>query len=207
MKGKFVTFEGCEGVGKSTQLSLLCGRLDERGTAYVMTREPGGSRIAEQIRQIILDADNAEMSDVCEALLYSAARAQHLADVVEPALAAGKLVLCDRFIDSTYAYQGFAKGLGTELVDRLNAIAVGNTRPDLTVFLDLDPERAFARKGGADARDRLENLSLEFHRNVYLGYRKLAEQEPERFVCVPADGSKAETAERVFRLLSERNMI
>lgn len=207
MKGKFVTLEGCEGVGKSTQLRLLTEKLDAAGIAYVATREPGGSSIAEQIRKIILDADNAEMSDVCEALLYSAARAQHLADVVLPALEAGKLVLCDRFIDSTFAYQGYAKGLGTALVDELNRIAIGDCVPDLTIFLDLAPEESFARKGGADKTDRLELLSPAFHRRVYEGYRLLAEREPERFVSVRPTGTKCETAEKVYALLVERGIL
>ena len=207
MKGKFVTFEGCEGVGKSTQLRLLTQKLDAAGVEYVATREPGGSSIAEQIRKIILSADNAEMCDVCEALLYGAARAQHLADVVLPALHAGRLVLCDRFIDSTFAYQGYAKGLGTDFVDTLNGIAVGSCMPDLTIFLDLPPEESFARKGGADRTDRLESLSPEFHRRVYEGYRLLAEREPERFVSVRPTGSKYETAEKIYALLAERGMI
>ena len=207
MKGKFVTLEGCEGVGKSTQIRLLREKLDALGVDYVATREPGGSSIAEQIRKIILDADNEEMSDVCEALLYGAARAQHLAEVVLPALEAGKLVLCDRFIDSTFAYQGYAKGLGVELVDALNRISIGTCVPDLTVFLDLEPEAAFARKGGADPGDRLERLGGEFHRRVYEGYRLIAAREPERFVSLRPTGSKYETAEALFDLLVRRGVI
>ena len=206
-QGKFVTFEGCEGVGKTSQIRRLCRQLDEWGVEYVSTREPGGSAVAEQIRNIILDAKNAEMCDICEALLYSAARAQHLAEIVLPALQAGKLVLCDRFIDSTYAYQGVAKGLGEDLVRRLNEIAVGDCKPDLTIFFDLDPERAFARKGGRDPSDRLESLSLEFHKKVYEGYKKLAVSEPERFVAIPADGEKEQTHNRVLTLLLERGFV
>ena len=203
----FITLEGSEGVGKSTQVRLLKEYCQKNGIDAVFTREPGGSKIAEDIREIILSTDNGGMSDVCEALLYSAARAQHLADVVLPALEAGKLVLCDRFIDSTFAYQGYAKGLGTALVDELNRIAIGDCVPDLTIFLDLAPEESFARKGGADKTDRLELLSPAFHRRVYEGYRLLAEREPERFVSVRPTGTKYETAEKVYALLAERGII
>ncbi len=169
MKGRFVTFEGCEGSGKSTQLRLLCEYLDKNGTPYILTREPGGSSIAEQIRKIILDGKNTEMSDECEALLYAAAREQHLTEVIIPALEKGLLVLCDRYVDSSLAYQGAARGLGAEYIESINMHAMRAYPPDITVFLDIPPAAAFNRKHGADkGSDRflsvcpvnLSNLSI-----------------------------------------------
>lgn len=206
MKG-FVTFEGCEGVGKSTQIRLLKEYLEQEKKDFVLTREPGGSLLAEKIRAVILDAKNAEMCDPCEALLYAAARAQHLHEIIIPALKAGKLVICDRYVDSTYAYQGFAKGLGREWIDQLNRLSVGEYLPELTVFLDLDPTSAFARKGGRDEGDRLEMLGNEFHKKVYQGYCLIAERHPDRFVRVDASGSKWETHQKVLDVLRSRNLI
>lgn len=196
-KGVFVTLEGCEGVGKSTQIGLLKEFLTERGVDFILTREPGGSKIAEQIRTVILDAQNTEMCDSCEALLYAAARAQHLHEIVIPALQAGKLVICDRFIDSTFAYQGVAKGLGAAYIDQLNELSIQGYKPNYTFFLDLAPETAFARKGGADETDRLELLGNSFHQRVYEGYITLCEREPERVIRVDASGTKAETQQKL----------
>jgi dTMP kinase len=204
---RFVTFEGCEGVGKSYQIRALREYLEGAGEDFIVTREPGGSYIAEKIREIILDADNSDMDSVCELMLYCAARAQHLKDIVKPALSRGKLVICDRFIDSTLAYQGYARGLSEETVNVLNRYSVGECMPTLTVFLDLPPELAFERKGGADAADRLEKLDIGFHNRVYEGYKKIARAEPQRFVTVDASGSKAETHQKIVNLLKERKII
>ena len=133
-KGKFVTFEGCDGCGKSTQLKLLSNYLQEKGIAHIFTREPGGGKISEEIRGILLNGKNSEMSDECEALLYAAARAQHIKDRVEPALAEGKLVVCDRYVDSSLAYQAYARGLGFDFVAKINAFALEKYLPDATVF-------------------------------------------------------------------------
>ena len=158
MKGIFVTMEGCEGSGKSTQLRLLAERLDGAGIKYIMTREPGGSEIAERIREIILDGKNTAMCDECEALLYAAARVQHLKEVVIPALKEGTLVICDRYVDSSLAYQGVARGLGEEYVAEINSFALRECPPDLTIFLNIPPRSAFARKHGADKDDRIEQM-------------------------------------------------
>ena len=166
MRGKFITFEGCDGAGKSTQLAMLNEYLKKNDVPHVFTREPGGGKISEAIREILLNGKNAEMTNECEALLYSAARVQHLHDTVEPALSAGKLVICDRYVDSSFAYQAFARGLGEAFVSEINAYALKNYLPDATVFIDLTPEEAFARKHGADQNDRLEKAGLEF-RKVY----------------------------------------
>ena len=143
MKGKFITFEGCDGCGKSTQLKLFSEYLTEQGVAHIFTREPGGGKISEAIREILLNGKNAEMTDECEALLYAAARAQHLADRVSPALNEGKLVICDRYVDSSFAYQAYGRNLGTEFIGKINAFALENFLPDATVFIDLSPEEAF----------------------------------------------------------------
>ena len=154
MKGKFVTFEGGEGVGKTTQLAMIKKYLSEEGKDAVFLREPGGNAVSERIRAVILDRQNADMTGMCEALLYSASRAQLVESVIRPALEEGKIVVCDRFTDSTFAYQGVARGLGADKIDMLNSLACGDIVPDLTVFLDLSPQQAFERKGGADKDDR-----------------------------------------------------
>lgn len=206
VRGKFVTFEGCEGSGKSTQLRLLSERLDKEGIPYIMTREPGGSAISEQIRKIILDGNNMAMCDECEALLYAAARIQHLKDTVIPALDKGKLVICDRFVDSSLAYQGAARGLGTEYIAAINSLAIEKYSPDLTVFLNIPPDKAFSRKHGADENDRMEKQGLEFHKKVYEGYISLFEKYP-RICPVECGGTKYETHENIVALLKEKGVI
>lgn len=206
MKGKFVTFEGCEGSGKSTQLKILAEYLKQSGVDFIMTREPGGSEIAEQIREIILNGKNTAMCDECEALLYAAARVQHLKEKVEPALAAGKLVICDRYVDSSLAYQGYARRLGVEYVANINSFALEKYAPDLTVFLDISPKDAFNRKHGADKNDRIEQLGLGFHQKVYEGYKKLA-QTYGRICCVDCGGTREQTAENIRKLLKEKAII
>ena len=206
MRGAFITFEGCEGSGKSTQIRLRSEKLTAIGADFIITREPGGSDVAEQIRKIILDGKNVAMCDECEALLYAAARIQHLKEIVEPALAAGKLVICDRYVDSSLAYQGAARGLGEKYIEDINAVALDCYPPDLTVFLNISPERAFERKHGADKGDRMEQQGINFHRRVYEGYLSLLKKYP-RICAVECGGTKYETAERVFALLKEKGLI
>lgn len=206
MKGKFITFEGCEGSGKSTQLRLLSQYLDERGIPYILTREPGGSSVSEQIRSVILNGKNTEMCDECEALLYAAARAQHLKDTVIPALNEGKLVVCDRYVDSSLAYQGAARGLGTEYIERINSRAISEYPPDLTVFLDIPPDKAFMRKHGADNDDRMEQLGLDFHMRVYEGYIALLKKYP-RICPVDCSGTKWETSAKIISLLESKGIL
>ena len=206
MKGRFVTFEGCEGSGKSTQLRLLCEYLDKNGTPYILTREPGGSSIAEQIRKIILDGKNTDRSDECEALLYAAAREQHLTEVIIPALEKGLLVLCDRYVDSSLAYQGAARGLGAEYIESINMHAMRAYPPDITVFLDIPPAAAFNRKHGADKDDRMEQQGLDFHNRVYGGYLALAEKYP-RICRIDCGGTKYETNAKITALLKSRGFI
>ena len=206
MRGKFITFEGCEGSGKSTQIRLLSEKLTAAGVDFIVTREPGGSDVAEQIRKIILDGNNENMCDECEALLYAAARIQHLKEIVEPALSAGKLVICDRYVDSSLAYQGAARGLGETYVENINSAALKNYPPDLTVFLDISPDKAFERKHGADLNDRMEKQGLEFHMKVYAGYRALLRKYP-RICAVECGGTKFQTHENIVCLLKNKGII
>lgn len=206
MKG-FVTFEGCEGVGKSTQIRLLHEYLEQNGIDAVFTREPGGVPICETIRGVILNKDFSEMSPICEALLYASSRAQLVSQVIKPNLEAGKLVVCDRYIDSSFAYQGYARGLGLQMVESINFPAVDGVIPELTIFLDLSPDLAFSRKGGRDANDRMERETLEFHKKVYAGYKAVAEKYPERVVCIAPTGTKFDTHKAIIKTLKDRGII
>lgn len=206
-KGKFITFEGCDGSGKSTQLNLLIEYLQKTGTPHIFTREPGGGKISEAIREILLNGKNAEMTDECEALLYAAARMQHLSDRVAPALAEGKLVVCDRYVDSSFAYQAYARGLGMEFVGQINALAMTKYRPDVTIFIELTPEEAFQRKHGADENDRLEQAGMAFHRRVYEGYMALAKEDPERIVCIDGRQTPQEIFACVLKALRDRGCL
>ena len=206
-RGKFITFEGCDGCGKSTQLRLLSEYLEKNGVPHIFTREPGGGKISEAIRDILLNGKNSEMTDACEALLYAAARVQHLSDRVEPALNEGKLVVCDRYVDSSLAYQAYARGLGTDFIGKINAYALEHYLPDVTVFIDLTPEAAFKRKHGADENDRLEQAGMAFHRRVYEGYKAIAAENPERVVCVDGNQTPDEIFTEVVRILKERNCL
>ena len=206
-KGKFVTFEGCDGCGKSTQLKLLSEYLTKNDVPHIFTREPGGGKISEAIREILLNGKNSEMTDECEALLYSASRMQHLADRVVPALSEGKLVICDRYVDSSLAYQAYARGLGEEFIENINKLALTKYAPDTTIFIDLTPEQAFARKKGADENDRLEQAGMAFHKRVYDGYQRVAEKYPERVVRIDGNQTPTEIFEDVLRVLKERNCL
>ena len=205
-RGKFITFEGCEGSGKSTQLKMLSAYLERQKIPFIMTREPGGSPIAEDIRKIILDGKNTAMCDECEAMLYAASRIQHLREKVIPALEEGKLVICDRYVDSSLAYQGYARGLGLEYVADINKKALEIGTPDLTVFLDISPEKAFERKHGADLNDRMELQGLEFHKRVYEGYLRLLEKYP-RICAVESSGTAEKMHGDIVNLLKERGII
>ncbi len=207
MKGTFITFEGCEGAGKSTQIRLLSQYLAERGKECVVTREPGGSAISEAIRAVILDGKNTAMTDECEALLYAAARAQHLSDTVLPALEAGKTVLCDRYLFSSFAYQGYGRGLDMDFLRAVNSFALQGHMPDITLFLDIPPRSAFERKHGADQNDRIEQAGEAFHARVYQGYLRLAEEYPGQIVRVDCSGTKFETNEKIRALLAGRGLI
>lgn len=191
-RGLFITVEGIDGCGKSTQARLIAAALEAAGHDVSRLREPGGVKISEQIRAILLDPANAEMGDVCELLLYEAARAQLVHQVIRPALAAGKTVVCDRFYDSTTAYQAFADGLDRNMVSQANELAVDGCRPDLTLVFDLPVEDALRRRSGREAEDRLELKGLEFQERVAAGFRAVAVDEPDRVKLIDAGGSIAE---------------
>ncbi len=201
MNGRFITFEGIEGCGKTTQIKLLNDALKKRGIETVLTREPGGTKIGDKIRKVLLDAANSEMVALAELLLYEASRAQHVEEKIRPALSAGKVVLCDRFYDSSSAYQGAARKLKSSLVHRLNDIATSGLTPDLTIILDISPKAGLARAKGRGKPDRLESEELEFHLRVRAGFLKLAKDEPRRVVVVNGSGEVGEIHREIIKLI------
>lgn len=194
MRGFFITLEGPEGAGKSTQAQLLAAALQERGIATHVTAEPGGDPVAVQCREILLHS-KIPISDRAELLLYLAARAQHVEMIIRPALAEGKVVISDRFADSSLAYQGYARGLDIDMIMSLNCFATGGLTPDLTLLLDLPPEDGMARQA---QRNRFEEESLEFHKKVRAGFLELAAREPERIHVIDASGSVEDVQARIF---------
>lgn len=186
----FISFEGVDGAGKSTQLQLLREYLAEKGVDCVFTREPGGTPIAEKIRQLILDPANTGMSVITEAFLYAASRCEHVNSVIRPALLAGKVVVSDRYVDASLVYQGLAGGLPVEFLAQINEMATGALKPHRTIVLDLSPEAAAARRAGAGTEaDRMEQKDVWFHEQVRQGYIDLAQAEPRRVKLVDASGS------------------
>lgn len=200
----FVTFEGCEGVGKSTQLALLRDYLKRTNQQAVYVREPGSTDISEKIRSIILDPANTEMTAQTEALLYAAARAQLVGEVIKPALAAGKTVICDRYVDSSVAYQAYARGLGSDFVKKINSYALENAMPDVTVFIDLRPSAAFR---SVSRNDRLEREESAFHEKVYEGFIAQSKASNGRFVMIKPEIDKFDTHRKIVAALRERGAI
>jgi len=205
----FITFEGIEGCGKTTQLRLLTQQLRHLGRDVVTTREPGGCPIADAIRNILLDPGNHNLAARAELLLYAAARAQHIDEVIRPALRDGKMVLCDRFTDATIAYQGYGRGLDRELIASLNALASAGTMPDLTILLDMPAEEGLQRARSRNTTQtlehegRFEQESLEFHRRVRQGYLDLAQRE-KRILVIDAMGPPESVSERIFKALEPK---
>lgn len=189
-RGLFITLEGPDGSGKTTQAALLYAWLTAEGYSVLQTREPGGTRIGERIRAVLHDPAHTEMAAPAEILLYSAARAQLVAEVIRPALAAGQLVLCDRYFDSTYAYQGYGRGLPLDVLREITRFATGGLIPDVTFYLDLPPEVGLQRRlqGGGEI-NRLDQETLAFHERVRAGYLELLRQEPQRWVRLDAGGA------------------
>jgi len=184
--GIFITFEGIEGSGKSTQAKMLASGLAASGVEVIATHEPGGTPISDRIRALLLDPGNTDMDATTELLLYAAARAQHLSQKIRPALARGAVVICDRFSDSTIAYQGFGRGIARELLDAVDAVATGHLRPHLTILCDLDVRQGLERNRNARKRDRLELEAVDFHEKVRAGFLALAHDDPGRFHIVDA---------------------
>lgn len=208
--GHFITFEGIEGCGKTTQIRLLGEHLQSSGYRVISTREPGGCPIADKIRAILLDADNSAMSPLSELLLYSAARAQHVAEVIIPALEDGCVVLCDRFTDATVAYQSAGRGIEAGIIQTLNSLACNTVNPELTVLLDCDVEtglgraRARIESVAGPREERFELESLEFHQRVRNSYLHLASQQPHRFLRIPAGGSVEEVSALIINQVCTR---
>lgn len=201
-RGAFITLEGIDGCGKTTQAALLADALERGGREVVRLREPGGTRISEKIRSILLDPENGEMADECELLLYEAARAQLVRQVIEPALERGAVVVCDRFYDSTYAYQAAGRALDEALVDRCNELGCCGVHPTRTIVLDLDVSCALGR-ATKDGADRLEAEGVAFQERVREGYLRLATREADRVRLLDAMGSPDEVEARIARALSD----
>ena len=200
-KGLFITFEGGDGSGKSTQIEKLKDYLENNGFNVVLTREPGGTKISEDIREIILDSRNTEMSDMTETLLYAAARAQLVEQVIRPAVERGDMVICDRFVDSSMAYQAYGRGLG-DIVWDINKNAVGDCMPNLTILLRLDPEAGMGRISGRK-QDRIELSSSDFHRRVYEGYLALEKRFPDRIKGIDASRGIEEISEEIINIVQD----
>ena len=182
-RGLFITTEGTDGSGKTTQIKLLESYLKDKGFEIVVTREPGGTSIGEKIRSIILDPGNAEMSYITEMMLYASARAQLVNELIKPSLAQGKVVICDRFIDSSYVYQGFGRNIDIEIIEKVNSIALDGILPDITLFFDIDPSIALERRIKSTGADRIEQEKMDFDYKVYEGYKNLVSKYP---ACIKA---------------------
>jgi|TARA_B110000438_G_scaffold198423_1_gene189934 dTMP kinase len=204
-RGLFITVEGVEGVGKSTNIETIKNFLAEKNVEFVLTREPGGTLIAEQIREILLKPHEEKLTELSELLLVFAARAQHVATVIKPALVSGRWVICDRFTDATYAYQGGGRGLNKSIITRLEDMVQNELRPDLTIILDLDPETGMERAAKRGSLDRFEQEHLEFFNKVRAVYLEIARAEPRRCVIVDAS-SPIETVQANLRAIIQSKL-
>lgn len=203
MAGIFISMEGPDGAGKTTQIELLKAYLENKGYEIIVTREPGGTKISEAIRSIILDRSNVEMDYMTEALLYASARAQLVAEVIKPGVAAGKAVISDRFVDSSAVYQGMARGLGVENIYKINEFAIQDMMPQLTIHLDLPASVGIMRKKNQAELDRMELEKAEFHEKVAEGYRQLAKMSPERIYTIDAGLPVEEIHKLILEKLEE----
>jgi dTMP kinase len=188
-RGLFITTEGTDGSGKTTQIKLMESYLKGKGFDVVVTREPGGTCIGEKIRSIILDPENSDMAYMTEMMLYASARAQLVGELIKPSLAYGKVVICDRFIDSSYVYQGFGRKIDIELIERVNSIALDGIMPNITLFFDIDPKVALERRIQSTGADRIEQEKMDFHEKVYNGYKKLVSMYPDRIKAIESNRS------------------
>ncbi len=204
MKGLLITFEGIEGSGKSTQVGLLASHLKEKGLEIVVTREPGGTRIGEQIRNITHGRENVDLTGAAEAYLMAAARSQVVREIIRPALLDGKIVIVDRFLDSSLAYQGYGRELGEEEIMKLNQMAIDAVFPNLTIFLDIPVQEGFRRRNGTDKIDRLDLQQKEFYERVHNGYKKIASQNRERFVIIDGNRGIEEIAKEIWKKVEQK---
>ncbi|WP_418791294.1 dTMP kinase [Phosphitispora sp. TUW77] len=209
MKGIFITFEGPDGAGKTTQIKMLGQALEKMDKIVIYTREPGGTSISEEIRSLLLNPCNKEMVDRTEALLYAAARAQHVEEIIRPAIRKGYIVLCDRFTDSTIAYQGFGRGIDIDFLRELNEMAVAGVFPDLTLIFDLAPDVGIGRINekrvgqAGEGKDRIEQENMDFHAKVRCGFREVALSEPQRCKVIDAGRDKETIHSEVIQLVKE----
>lgn len=201
MRGKFITFEGSEGCGKSTQANLLCRYLKQKKQKVLHVREPGGLAISEKIRKILLDVKNKNMTIECETLLYMAARVQLVQEVILPALKKGAIIICDRFLDSTIAYQGYGCKVDIDFIERIGSFAVKGLSPDLTFLLDMEIKESFLRK--RRAKDRIEQRSLRYHNLVRRGYLTIAKKDRRRIKVINAQQTRAEIQNQI-RIYTDR---
>lgn len=203
MSALFLSFEGLEGSGKSTQVGMLASRLKEHGYDIVVTREPGGTRVGELIRAITHDQENVDLTSTAEAYLMAASRAQHVREIIRPALDSGKIVLADRYLDSSIAYQGYGRQLGPDVIDTLNHLAVDTVFPHRTLFLDVSPDMGVARRNGTKKVDRLDLQQKDFYERVYAGYKALARKHPKRFITIDGTAEIDKVAETIWRKVQE----
>lgn len=204
MNGLFITFEGCEGSGKTSVIEKLVEYLTLKGVNVVKTREPGGSKIAEDIRNVILDVNNTNMDRITEALLYAASRRQHLAEKVIPYLEKGYIVICDRYLDSSLAYQGYARGIGIDKVYDINMSATDGLLPDLTVYIDLEPSIGLKRISANNReQNRLDLEKISFHEKVYEGYKIISSKFPERVKSINGNQTREEVLKDTITLIEE----
>jgi len=203
MKGIFISLEGIEGTGKSTQAKLLHQWFKQAGRTAILTEEPGGTKIGTKVREVLLSLENRNMVPITELLLYNASRAQHIHEVIMPAIEIGNIVITDRFSDSTFAYQGYGRGLDIELIVSLDRIATVGLRPYLTILLDLDVEAGLQRNRGINKKDRLELEDIEFHTRVRNGFLTLAEQEPSRIKLVDASGNIPIVHKKIIKVVED----
>lgn len=204
MKNKFITFEGIDGSGKSLQIEMLADYLTESGEKILVVREPGTTTIGEHVRNILMDKKNNIMSYKTEALLFMAARAQLMQEKIIPALENNYTIICDRFIDSSVVYQGIGRGLGEKFIKELNKFVTENIEPDITFFLDISPQNAWLRKIGVQTSDRFEYENINFHQKIYLGYKKLITENPNRIICIDANVSPEEIHTQIVNAIKEK---
>ncbi|MDP3013258.1 MAG: dTMP kinase [Candidatus Subteraquimicrobiales bacterium] len=201
-RGLFITFEGIEGSGKSTQIELLGKYFSNKGYDVVLTREPGGTKIGDEIRKILLSPENKEMNEMVEALLYAASRVQLVSEIIEPALKSRKVILCDRYYDSSLAYQAYGRGIAFSVIEGINKPAVERAIPDITFFLDISVEEGL-RRATVPFADRIESESLKFHNRVREGFLELARKNPERFVVIDGTRKTGEIFEEIIQKMEE----
>jgi dTMP kinase len=202
-KGFFITVEGTDGSGKTTQIKMMEEYLKQKGYDVVITREPGGTNVSEKIREFILNPENTDISPITEMLLYASSRAQLVSQLIKPAIESDKAVICDRFVDSSFAYQGFGRGVDLKMIADVNRVAVDGVYPDITFFLDIDPEVAIKRRIESTGADRIEREKLDFHKKVYSGYKRISILYPERIKTIDANTSIEEVSAEIKEYLDE----